>query len=591
MPRIPTYEGPQVRSEALRPVYQRAPDLMSGARQTAQTLAAGAEMLDRRIERDAQDEAFKLELQVRTDYQRQRAALREQYRGDQADQYGTAMADWWKQAPNTYGQNASPMAKQAANRALGQLMLQAEADTLGYVEGEKRRSREVNFRTLQNQTIVDAGRLVNPANADALAATTAAQIRDRAIAYAAGEGYGAEVGVAMANEQLAKYHADVAVALASRPGGAQAAKDYLLKYGSAIPLDVRTRIDTAVQGEADNQEATRVAASLAPRPFQEQLAEVAKIENPAVREKALQRVRENQALVMAAQQERERVASDQAWQLVGQGRAVPEALLVQMDGKERVTLQDHVREKAKQAAAGEPVKTDWAVYIDARERLARGEKVNLTALTTKIAPAQMEQLIDVATQAGKGGATQDAMLTDAQRVDAALVSLGIDKKKDPETAGRFSSEVDRRVRALSAERQNKPVTADEKQQIIDAVAMDKVYVSEFGRDSRKALALLTPDELAKAYVNVNGREVLLSSIPAADRQQIIRALRQTGQPITEQNIAEMFVEGQRRKVAPPAPGAAPTPSQAADCACPCASDAGRADRTARGSTQPLRISG
>ena len=93
MPRIPTYEGPQVRSEALRPVYQRAPDLISGARQIAQALAAGAEMLDRRIERDAQDEAFKLELQVRTDYQRQRAALRDQYKGDQADQYGTAMAE------------------------------------------------------------------------------------------------------------------------------------------------------------------------------------------------------------------------------------------------------------------------------------------------------------------------------------------------------------------------------------------------------------------------------------------------------------------------------------------------------------------
>jgi hypothetical protein len=327
MPRIPTYEGPQVRSEALRPVYQRTPDLLSGARETSRTLAAGAEMLDRRIERDAQDEAFKLELQVRTDFQRQRAALREQYKGDQADQYSTAMADWWKKAPELYGKDASPMAKQIANRSLGQLALQAEADTLGYVEVEKRKSREINFRTLQNQIILQAGQEVTPLNAGAVAATTATQIRDNAIRYAAAEGLSSDVGNAMATELLAKFHTDVAVSLASQPGGAVKAQEYLRQYGSAIPLGVRPRVDQAVQGEFQNQEATRMATGMAALPFEQQLAEASKVENPALRDKLLQRVRENQALVMAAKQERERLTSDQAWQLVGQGKPVPEAVL------------------------------------------------------------------------------------------------------------------------------------------------------------------------------------------------------------------------------------------------------------------------
>lgn len=561
MPRIPTYEGPQVRSEALRPVYQRTPDVMGGFREVAQGLAAGAEMLDRRMERDARAQADAAELEVRQSFQNERARLREKYKGDQADQYKVELDTFWNKAREEYGKKLSPMAQQLASNRFGTLKLQSDADALGYVEGEKRKFRELNFRALQDQRLADVTRDITPANAVNTSRMASQALEKSAIDYAVSEGGNAEIGQTMARPLIAKLHADVAVALASKPGGAKAAQEYMREFGSAIPLDVRTRIDQVVQGEVDNQEATRLAAGLAPRPFQEQLAEVAKIDNPVVREKALQRVRENQAMIMAAQQERERMASDQAWQLVGQGKPVPEVVLAQMDGKDRVALQDHVSEKAKKAAAGEPVKTDWAVYIDARERLARGEKVNLSALTTKIAPSQMEQLIDVATQVGKGGAAQDSMLTDVQRVDAALVSLGIDKKREPELAGSFSSEVDRRVRALSAERGNKPVTADDKQKIIDEVALDKVYVSEFGRDSRKPLALLTPDELPKAYVNVNGREVKLSSIPAGDRQQIIRALRETGQVVTEQAVAEMYIARQQ-SLGPATPAAAPVTAPA-----------------------------
>jgi hypothetical protein len=395
MPQVPLYDGPQVRTQALQPVFQRAPDVSSGAQALARGIGQVTEELDRKIVRDAQDEAFKLELQVRQDWQAERARLREQYKGELADQYQGAAAEWWKKAPETYGKSASPMARTMATKSIGQYMVQAEADTLGYVETEKRKTREINFRTLQSDIVREAGQIVTPENARVIAERDAKRVYDNAIAYAAREGFNSDVGKAMAREQLDRFHVDVALSLASKPGGAKAAQDYLAEFGKEIPLAARTRVDEVVKGEADNQFATQFAASLATKPFSEQLAEAAKIEDPARREKTLTQIRNNQAMVKAAQQEREAAVSDQAWQLVGQGKKVPEALLAQMDGKGRVQLQDYVKEKAKQAAAGTQVKTDWATYIDAREKLAAGEKVNLVALTTKIAPAQMEQLLDI----------------------------------------------------------------------------------------------------------------------------------------------------------------------------------------------------
>lgn len=429
MPQIPLYDGPQVRTQPLRPVYQNAPDVSSGTQALARTMGQFGEMADRQVQRDAQDEAFKLELQIRTDWQKQRAALREQYKGDLADQYKAAADEWWTKAPETYGKAASPMARQMATRSIGQYRLQAEADTLGYVEGEKRRSREINFRSLQDQIITEAGQTVTVDNARALAESTARRINDNAIAYAAREGLSSDVGKGLVREQLNRFHADVALALASKPGGAQAAQAYLSEFGKDIPLAVRTKIDDVVTREGDNQFATQFAASVATKPLSEQLADAAKIDNPDRREKAIVQIRNNHALVKAAQQEREQAVADQAWQLVGQGKRVPEALLAQMDGKGRVQLQDYLKTRAKQAAEGTAVKTDWATYIDAREKLAAGEKVNLVALTTRIAPAQMEQLLDIQTKT-KNPDKKKEVATSEQQLSAFVDGMQLRGERD-----------------------------------------------------------------------------------------------------------------------------------------------------------------
>jgi hypothetical protein len=217
-----------------------------------------------------------------------------------------------------------------------------------------------------------------------------------------------------------------------------------------------------------------------------------------------------------------------------------------MNGRERAQLQDAGHARAKRLAEGIPVKTDMGVYIDVREKLARGEKVDLRALTEKIGKSEMETLLDIQTTASKGGPKQDSMLTDEARINAAIVGLGIDKKKNPESAVMLTNEIDRRVRAASAAKGGKDLTADEKQGIVDRVVLDKVYVDEWGTDPQKPLALVTPEEMSKAYVRVNGKNVPVSSVPQTDRRQIVQALRATGQQPTEQAIVEMFLAGKQK---------------------------------------------
>lgn len=532
MPQIPLYDGPQVQTRALRPVFQRAPDVSSGTQALARAVGQLGDIADQRVRRDAEVEANRIDADITGGWLAWDSAARRdpKYRGEGVAQYEADAAKWWEDAKKTYGTDANGLVREQIGVALARKRNQAMGSVMGYATQERERFADDQSEAAAKSSIefaIDTGDT----------AGAAARVRQIAAEKGARKGWTTEMVQADQQRLLGTLHLSYIETVAERD--ATAARAYYEANKGEIPGQVQARVEKVLKGEADNQFALQFAARNATLPLSEQLAKAGEIADPERREKALTQIRNNQAMVKAAQQEREQAAADQAWQLVGQNRTVPESVLVKMDGRSRVQLQDYVKQRAQQAATGEAVKTDWATYIDLRERLAAGERINLTPYTTRLAGPQIEQLLDLQ---GKGGspAKVDSMMTDQQRIDQALVGLGIDKKKDPETAGLFQSEVDRRVRAASQEK-GKDLTATEKQSIVDRVALDKVYVDEFGTDPQKPVAMLTPEELANAYVRVNGKEVKVSSVPARDRQQIIAALRATGQVPTEQAIVEMYL--------------------------------------------------
>lgn len=537
MPQVPVYQDRQVRTEALRPVLQQAPDVSSGARALTQGLNQVAEAADRIDLRDAQAKASTAEATITSEWLKWDAANRNKYRGENADGYAPAAEAWWKSAAENAGKELDPRAKSLASQNLRAKQTAAMGNVLTFSAAEKERHADETYSADVNTTIqfgVTSGDV----------ASTAVQIRDKAAVLGARKGWTTEQVQAEAGKNLSAMHLAQISKLAEVD--ATKAQEYYDANKAEVGFQNQARVEQVLKGELDNQFATQTAAAMAGKPLSEQLAEAAKITDPQRREKTLTQVRNNYALVKQAEQEQEARFADQAWQAFAQGQKIPEAVLSGMNGRERVQLQEAQRTRAERLAAGKPVKTDMGLYIDVREKLARGEKVDLRALTEKIGKTEMETLIDIQTTASKGGVKQDSMLTDEGRINAALIGLGIDKKKNPEVAANLTNEIDRRVRAASAAKNGKDLTADEKQAVVDRVVMDKVYVDEWGTDPQKAVAMLTPDEVSKAYVNVNGKNYKLSSVPALDRRQIMKALQATGQQPTEQAIVEMYLAGQKK---------------------------------------------
>lgn len=540
MPQVPVYGDRQLRTEALRPVYQNTPDVSSGARAVAQGLGQVAEAADRIDLRDAQAKASDTEAKITSDWLKWDSENRNKYRGANADGYAPAAEEWWKNAAETAGKELTPRAKAIASRSLVAKQTQALGNVQTFTMAEKERHADETYSADVATTIqfgVTSGDV----------ASTATQIREKAAVLGARKGWTTEQVQAEAGKNLSAMHLAQISKLAEQD--ATKAQAYYDANKAEVNFQNQARVEQVLKGELDNQFATQTAAAMADKPLSEQLAEAAKITDPQRREKTLTQVRNNYALVKQAEQEREGRMADQAWQAFAQGQKIPEAVLSGMNGRERVQLQEAQRTRSERLAAGKPVKTDMGLYIDVREKLARGERVDLRALTEKIGKSEMETLIDIQTTASKGGVKQDSMLTDEARISAAIVGLGIDKKKNPEAAVNLTNEIDRRVRAASAAKGGKDLTADEKQGIVDRVVMDKVYVDEWGTDPQKPLALVTPEEMSKAYVRVNGKNVPVSSVPALDRRQIVKALQATGQQPTEQAIVEMYLAGKQKGAA------------------------------------------
>lgn len=541
MPVVPTYE-PRVREQALEGGFQRTPDAGRGLMQAGEAMMRVADVADHIDLRDAQAKAFDAEAKITGEWLNWDAQARQKYRGQNVDGYAQAAEEWWTKAAETYGKELDPRARALVSKSLAEKRLQAINSVGTFVSAEKERSADEAYTADVKTTIQFAVTTGDVAGA-------AQQIREKAAILGARKGWTTEQVQAEALRNLSAMHLAQITKLVESddPKAVQAAQAYYDANKAEVNFEQQPRIEQLLKAGGDNLFASQFAASVANKPLGDQLAEAAKITDPARREKTLIQIRNNYALVKQAEQEHENAAASQAWQLFAQGKRIPEAILLQMSGRERVQLQEAQRTRAERLAAGRTVKTDMTTYIDLREKLARGERVDLRAYTEKISPSDMEKLIDIQTAVKRGGSQQDGMLSDEARINNALVGLGIDKKKDPESAMRLTTEIDRRVREASMAKGDKPLTPDEKQKIIDSVVMDKVYVDEWGTDPQKPVSMLTPEEMEGAYVKIDGKKVQLRSVPESDRRKIIAALKATGQAVTEQNIVALYLQGRKAK--------------------------------------------
>lgn len=91
---------------------------------------------------------------------------------------------------------------------------------------------------------------------------------------------------------------------------------------------------------------------------------------------------------------------------------------------------------------------------------------------------------------------------------------------------------------------NRPVTQDQRRQLLQEILNNRVRASVdwwFDGDPLP-VAMLDQDELESAYVQIGTEQIFLVDIPVSQRTQIMTSLRNAGQPVSEQRIAELWVQ-------------------------------------------------
>lgn len=87
---------------------------------------------------------------------------------------------------------------------------------------------------------------------------------------------------------------------------------------------------------------------------------------------------------------------------------------------------------------------------------------------------------------------------------------------------------------------------DEVKKITSQILLDKVKIDEWGRDPEIMSYQVTPDNAKQAYVDVGGKQVYLAQIPKADRERIAAGLKERNLPVTQQAIAQIWLQVNRR---------------------------------------------
>lgn len=284
-----------------------------------------------------------------------------------------------------------------------------------------------------------------------------------------------------------------------------------------------------------------------------------RLTNNPTRLKSAETILENQfkEIEAARKQANDQATDDVLRELYANGGrldAVPASMRAALPGDKLSTVMEFADKVAKSGKVHNP--EAWAGVLSLpREQLASMTPLDFyQQFRPVLDDAHLEK--GYALIADANGAATDKhleIISTASRVkDAAIINGLLPEKGTPDKAqlkvfSQFERAVDESVRRFEQTELagKRKANGQELQQIIDRTLLDTARVPEWGRDSTKPTAIMTPEELDKAYVEVDGDEVKLTDIPTSQRAVIATKLQARGLPITEQRIAELWVAAGR----------------------------------------------
>lgn len=157
MPRVPTFEGPTAQTRALATPMQGQIDVSSGAMAASRAAGQFADLADRRVERDAQTEAWTAQAEINNEFVQWQAEQRKNRQGINAKGMAQETAAWWDKAKEERFSKLSPLAQQAVAKSLSTARLSALESASGYENQQldigERSALQASATSLVNQAI------------------------------------------------------------------------------------------------------------------------------------------------------------------------------------------------------------------------------------------------------------------------------------------------------------------------------------------------------------------------------------------------------------------------------------------------------
>lgn len=324
-------------------------------------------------------------------------------------------------------------------------------------------------------------------------------------------------------------------------GGQAAQVEKALEEGS-LRGESQRRADTIVAQAADLKAADDL---------------VRRIDDPKLRDAVSSRVKDYYATRSAAEQERREqifMSGSEAIEQSGDLSAIPPGSWVQLTPAQRQALEA----RARQVRRGiEPAQNDraWLKFLDldakslssmTEAQLHEQYRPYLDHAHWDRASAMWQDARQAARGEKRGSAPKlSATLTFKDRVDNALRSTGVidpNKSKakfseaEAQRYARFEQAAAAAVEHYELTQLNgqRKATGDEMQTLIDELVIRQVFVKEWGRDPQLPVVVLTPEQLADAYVTEE-------DIPAREREVIKHLIRSAGGRITVDKIERAYI--------------------------------------------------
>ena len=356
MPRVPTYDGAQVRSAPLQggaQDYARS-DAAFGGEQARQLQDVGkaaghlgtavSQLAERQMLRDDTAKADAAFVTLQNEYNTQALQWKKDRVGFKAEGLVEDTDKWWAEAEQRTNANLNDRQRQLLQQSASRLRTTSLA---GMGEFQEFQKRDVSVKA---GTAFISGQIQEAAGNPKLAAASRISIHNKVAELATLNGWTPEIAEQETKRYSTIMHGEVINTLLAGKNPEEAKRYFeqakaLGDFDETRANDMQLKIDTKV----DAKRASDLADSLSGQPLEAALATIAKEENTDVRKAARQQYLLNQKDEELIKSQREKASSDKVWQAVANGRKPAQADLDNMDGKERVQVNAYYEAKAKAA--------------------------------------------------------------------------------------------------------------------------------------------------------------------------------------------------------------------------------------------------